>query len=341
MRVWRMRKRITIDVSGTDRDTLTAIVTDRNSPQRHVWRAQIVLLTADGCGTMELTHRTGTSKTSVWRWQERFMAEGVPGLLRDKTRPARIPSLGSEVEARVVAATQTAAPGETTHWTSVAMARHIGISVSSVQRIWRKHGLQPHRVPQFKLSNDPRFAAKLLDIVGLYVAPPEHAVVLSIDEKSQIQALDRTQPGLPMKKGRCGTMTHDYKRHGTTTLFAALNVLDGRVIGRCMQRHRHQEFIRFLNAIEASVPKGKTIHAIVHNYAPHTHAKVKHWLAKHRRFKLHFTPTSSSWLNLVERWFGKLTDKRIRRGTFFSVEELEAAIEEYLEENNKQPKPFV
>jgi transposase len=252
-----MRKRITIDVSGTDRDTLTAIVTDRNSPQKHVWRAQIVLLTADGCGTMELTRRTGTSKTSVWRWQERFMAEGVPGLLHDKTRRPRIPPLGTEVEARVVAATQTAAPGETTHWTSVAMAKHIGISVSSVQRIWRKHGLQPHRVRQFKLSNDPRFAAKLLDIVGLYVNPPEHAIVLSIDEKSQIQALDRTQPGLPMKKGRCGTMTHDYKRHGTTTLFAALNVLDGTVIGRCMQRHRHQEFIRFLNVTRPPCRRAK------------------------------------------------------------------------------------
>jgi hypothetical protein len=190
----------------------------------------------------------------VWRWQERFMAEGVPGPLRDKTRPAPIPSLGSEVEARAVAATQTAAPGETTHWTSVAMAKHIGIIVRSVQRIWRKHGLQPHRVYQFKLSNDPRFAAKVLDIVGPYVAPPEPAVVRSIDEKSQIQALDRTQPGLPMKKGRCGTMTNDYKRHGTTTLFAALNVLDGTVIGRCMQRHRHQEFIRFLNVTEKRAP---------------------------------------------------------------------------------------
>jgi len=213
-------------------------VTDRNSPQKHVWRAQIVLLTADGCGTMELTRRTGTSKTSVWRWQERFLAEGLPGLLRDKTRPSRIPPLGSEMEARVVAATQIAAPGETTHWTPVAMATHIGISISSVQRIWRKHGLQPHKISLFNLSNDPRFADKLIDIVGLYVNPPEHAVVLSIDEKSQIQALDRIQPGLPMKKGRCGTMTHDYKRNGTTTLFAALNVLDGTVIGRCMQRHR-------------------------------------------------------------------------------------------------------
>jgi transposase len=255
MRVWRMRKSLKIDLSEADRRALTAIVTDRNSPQKHVWRAQIVLLTADGCGTLELTRRTGTSKTCVWRWQDRFLAEGLPGLLRDKTRRSRIPPLGSEVEARVVAATQTPAPGEATHWTSVAMARHIGISVSSVQRIWRKHGLQPHRVSVFKLSNDPLFAEKLIDIVGLYVNPPEHAVVLSIDEKSQIQALDRTQPGLPMKKGRCGTMTHDYKRNGTTTLFAALNVLDGTVIGRCMHRHRHEEFIRFLNVTEAAVPK--------------------------------------------------------------------------------------
>lgn len=271
MRVWGMRKLTTIGLSDADRQALTAIVTDRNSPQKHVWRAQIVLLTADGCGMMELTRRTGTSKTSVWRWQERFLADGVPGLLRDKTRPSRIPPLGPEIEERVVAATQTPAPGEATHWTSVAMAKHMGISVSSVQRIWRKHGLQPHRTSLFKLSNDPAFAAKLRDIVGLYVNPPEHAVVLSIDEKSQIQALDRTQPGLPMKKGRCGTMTHDYKRHGTTTLFAALNVLDGTVIGRCMQRHRHQEFIRFLNATEAAEPKGKAIHAIVDNYATHKH----------------------------------------------------------------------
>ena len=196
-----MRKRITIEVNAADRQALTAIVTDRNSSQQHVWRAQIVLLTADGCGTMAITRRTGTSKTSVWRWQARFIAEGVPGLLRDKTRPSRIPPLGSEIEARVVAATQAAAPGETTHWTSVAMAKHIGISVSSVQRIWRKHGLQPHKMRLFKLSKDPQFAAKLLDIVGLYMNPPEHAVVLSIDEKSQIQALDRTRAGLPMKKG--------------------------------------------------------------------------------------------------------------------------------------------
>ena len=335
-----MRKGITIIVNEADRQALTAIVTDRNSPQKHVWRAQIVLLTADGCGTMALTRRTGTSKTSVWRWQQRFIGEGVPGLLRDKTRRSRIPPLGPEIEARVVAATQTAAPGEITHWTSVAMAKHIGISVSSVQRVWRKHGLQPHKVRQFKLSNDPRFAAKLIDIVGLYVNPPEHAVVLSIDEKSQIQALDRTQPGLPMKKGRCGTMTHDYKRNGTTTLFAALNVLDGTVIGRCMQRHRHQEFIRFLNVTEAAVPKGKAIHAIVDNYATHKHPKVQAWLARHPRWTFHFTPTSASWLNAVEGFFAKLTKRRLKRGVFCSIVELQAAINRFLAETNSDPRPF-
>jgi transposase len=240
----------------------------------------------------------------------------------------------------VVAATQTAAPGETTHWTSGAMAKHIGISVSSVQRIWRKHGFQPHKIRQFKLSNDPRFADKLLDIVGLYTNPPEHAVVLSIDEKSQIQALDRTQPGLPMKKGRCGTMTHDYKRNGTTTLFAALNVLDGTVVGRCMQRHRHQEFIRFLNVTEVAVPKGKAIHAIVENYATHKHPKVKEWLARHPRWSFHFTPTSSSWLNAVEGFFAKLTKRRLQRGVFCSVVELQAAINQFLAETNSDPRPY-
>ncbi len=270
-----MRTGIKVEVSATDRVDLDAVVANRNSPQKHVWRAQIVLLTADGCGTAEIMRVTGTSKTAVWRWQERFMTDGVAGLLRDKTRPSRIPRLGAELEAGVVAATLADPPGETTHWTGAAMAKLRGISVSSVQRIWRRHGLQPHRMRQFKLSNDPQFAAKLRDIVGLYVDPPAHAVVLSIDEKSQIQALDRTQPGLPMKKGRCGSMTHDYIRNGTTTLFAALNVLDGKVIGRCMQRHRHQEFIRFLNSVEAAVPAGKLIHAVADNYATHKHPKVR------------------------------------------------------------------
>src|SRR3954468_19338396 len=341
MRIWRMRKATKVILTETDRQALSAIVADRNSPQKHVWRARIVLLTAEGCGTMELTRRTGTSKTSVWRWQERFLAEGVPGLLRDKTRPSRIAPLGTEVEARVVAATQTTALGETTHWTSAAMAKHIGISVSSVQRIWRKHGLQPHKIRQFKLSNDPRFAAKLLDIVGLYVNPPEHAVVLSIDEKSQIQALDRTQPGLPLKKGRCGTMTHDYKRNGTTTLFAALNVLNGTVIGRCMQRHRHQEFISFLNAVEATVPAGKVIHAILANYAAHKQPKVIAWLPRHPRWTFHFTPTSCSWLNAVETFFATLTRRTLKRGVFRSVVDLQATINRYVAEANRDPKPFV
>jgi transposase len=255
-----MGKGITVEVSSADRLRLEAIVADRNSPQKHVWRARIVLLTADGVGTNAIMSQTGKSKVTVWRWQERLMAQGIDGLLRDKTRPSRIPALPATVRERTVAKTLSDPPGETTHWTAALMAKAVGISASSVQRIWRAHGLQPHRVRQFKLSRDQQFVDKLRDIVGLYVDPPAHAVVLSVDEKSPIQALDRTQPGLPMKKGRCGTMTHDYKRHGTTTLFAALNVLEGKIIGRCMQRHRPQEFIRFLNTIEADIPAGKIIH---------------------------------------------------------------------------------
>jgi transposase len=335
-----MRTWIVVEVTAADRQQLAAIVADRNSRQKHVWRAQIVLLTADGCGTAEIMRRTATSKTAVWRWQERYMTDGVAGLLRDKTRPSRIPPLEAAVEARVVSRTLDDPPGETTHWTAAAMAKETGISVSSVQRIWRKHGLQPHRSHQFKLSNDPQFDAKLREIVGLYVDPPMYAVVLSIDEKSQIQALDRTQPGLPMKRGRCGTMTHDYIRNGTTTLFAALNVLDGKVIGRCMQRHRHQEFIRFLNAIEAAVPAGKLIHAIADNYAAHKHPKVRAWLARHPRWTFHFTPTSASWLNAVEGFFAKLTKRRLKRGVFRSIVELQAAINRFLAEANDDPKPF-
>jgi len=265
-----MRNGILITVSRPDRRRLQALVEDRNAPQKHVWRAEIVLFTANGLGTNEIMRRTAKSKTCVWRWQGRFAEEGLDGLLRDKTRPSRIKPLEPEIAERVVALTLTDPPVEATHWTGAMMAKAAGISVSSVQRIWRAHGLQPHRVRQFKLSNDPKFVDKLRDVVGLYVDPPTHAIVLSVDEKSQIQALDRTQPGLPLKRGRAGTMTHDYKRHGTTTLFAALNVLDGTVIGRNMQRHRHQEFIRFLNAIEAEVPAGKAVHVILDNYAPLT-----------------------------------------------------------------------
>jgi transposase len=335
-----MRTGISIDVSPANRIRLETIVADRNTPQKHVWRARIVLLTAAGTGTAEIMRTAGVSKTAVWRWQERFMEEGVDGLLRDKTRPARIAPLAPEVAARVVALTLEDPRGETTHWTAEAMARIASISVSSVQRIWRSYGLQPHRMRQFKLSNDLRFAAKVRDIVGLYVDPPAHAIVLSVDEKSQIQALDRTQPGLPMKKGRAGTMTHDYKRHGTTTLFAALNVLDGSVIGRCMQRHRHQEFLRFLNQVEAQVPVGKIVHAIVDNYATHKHPKVRAWLTRHPRWTFHFTPTSASWLNAVEGFFAKLTRRRLKRGVFRSIVDLQAAIKRFLTETNKDPKPF-
>jgi transposase len=335
-----MRKGITIDVSAADRARLEAVVADRSSPQKHVWRARIVLLTSEEVGTVEIMRRTGKSKTAVWRWQERFMEAGVDGLLRDKTRPSRIPPLGAAIAEEVVERTLGPPPGEATHWTAGAMADAAGISVSSVQRIWRAHGLQPHRIRQFKLSNDRQFAAKLRDVVGLYVDPPAHAIVLSLDEKSQIQALDRTQPGLPLKPGRCGTMTHDYKRHGTTTLFAALDVLDGTVIGRCMQRHRHQEFIRFLNTLEAEVPVGKMVHVILDNYATHKHAKVRAWLGRHPRFVFHYTPTSASWLNAVEGLFAKLAKRRLKRGVFRSVVELQAAINRFISEVNDDPRPF-
>jgi transposase len=335
-----MRTGISIDLLPADRKRLQAVVRDRNAAQKHVWRAEIVLLSADGVGTNEIMRRTGTSKTCVWRWQERFMQEGVDGLLRDKTRPSRVSPLGKDVAERIVALTFEDPPSEATHWTGAMMAKAVGVSVSSVQRIWRAHGLQPHRIRQFKLSNDPDFIAKLRDVVGLYVDPPSHAIVLSVDEKSQIQALDRTQPGLPMKKGRAGTMTHDYKRNGTTTLFAALNVLDGTVIGRNMQRHRHQEFIRFLNAIEAEVPTGKVVHVILDNYAAHKHPKVRQWLSRHIRFTFHFTPTSCSWLNAVEGFFAKLTKQRLKRGVFRSVTDLQAAINRFLEEHNHASKPF-
>jgi transposase len=255
-----MRTGISITVKSSDRKRLKAILKNRNAPQKHAWRAEIVLLTAEGLGTNEIMRRTGKSKTCVWRWQERYMQESVAGLLCDKTRPSRVAPLGREVAERVVSLTSTKPPGERTHWTGTLMAEACGISASAVHRIWRAHGLQPHKIKQFKLSNDPKFVEKLRDVVGLYVDPPAHAIVLSFDEKSQIQALDRSQPGLPLKKGRAGTMTHDYKRNGTTTLFAALDVLEGKVIGRCMQHHRHEEFIRFLNTINAEVPAGKAVH---------------------------------------------------------------------------------
>ena len=335
-----MRTGISLTVGSADCLRLEGVVGDRSAAQKHVWRAPIILLSADGVGTHEILRRTGKSKTCVWRWQERFMGEGVDGLLRDKTRPPRIPPLGEEVAERVAALTLTDPPVEATHWTALMMAVAVGISESAVRRIWRSHGLQPHRFRQFKLSSDPNFVGKLRDVVGLYVDPPAHAIVLSVDEKSQIQARDRSQPGLPMKKGRLGTMTHDYKRNGTTTLFAALNVHDGTVIGRNMQRHRHQEFIRFLNVINAQVPEDKAVHIILDNYAPHKHPKVRAWLDRHKRFVFHFTPTSSSWLNAVEGFFAKLTRRRLKRGVFHSLVDLQAAINRFVAETNENPKSF-
>lgn len=336
-----MRKGILLTVTASARRRLKALLKNRNAPQKHVWRAQIVLLSAEGLGTNAIMRRTGKSKPCVWRWQERFMEEGVDGLLRDKTRKPGKSPLSPRVAERVVALTRGPPPGETTYWTGAMMAEASGISVSAVQRIWRQHGLRPHKIDQFKLSNDPKFVDKLRDVVGLYVNPPEHAIVLSVDEKSQIQALDRTQPGLPMKKGRAGTMTHDYKRNGTTTLFAAFDVLEGKVIGRCMQRHRHQEFIRFLNTIDAEVPAKKAVHVVLDNYATHKHPEVLAWLARHKRFTFHFTPTSCSWLNAVEGYFAKLSRRRLKRGVFKSVADLQAAISRFVAETNENPKPFV
>ena len=324
-----------------DRERLAAIVSDRNRQRKHGVRAQLILASAERGPVQQVAARLGISRPMVWRWQQRFAEEGVDGLLHDKTRKPGKPPIPAETVSRVVALTCGKPPGETTHWTGRAMAAAVGISLRSVQRIWEAHRLQPHRVRSFKRSRDPQFVEKLVDVVGLYLNPPDQAVVLSIDEKSQIQALDRTQPGLPLKPGRCGTMTHDYKRHGTTTLFAALSVLEGKVIGRCMQRHRHEEFIRFLNAVDREVPPYKSIEAVVDNYATHKHPKVRAWLKRHPRWRFHFTPTSASWLNAVENFFSTLTRKRIRRGSFHSIVDLQAAINRYLAEHNVNPKPFV
>jgi transposase len=337
-----MRTGISISVSAADRRRLAAIVANRYTAQKHVWRAQIVLLTADGLGTHAIMAVTGKSKTTVWRWQEQFDEAGVEGLLCDKTRPPGKAPISARKTAEVVRLTQAPPPHEATHWTARAMAKAVGLGIATVQRIWAAHGLSPRRWRVFKLSKDPAFVEKLQDIVGLYVTPPAHAVVLSLDEKSQIQALDRTQPGLPLKKGRGATRTHDYKRHGTTTLFAALNVLTGEVFGRNMQRHRHQEFIRFLNALDRDIPAGKIVHVILDNYGAHKHERVRAWLARHPRWTFHFTPTSSSWLNAIEGFFAKLTRRRLKHGVFCSVTELQAAINRFVAEHNEtEARPFI
>ena len=336
-----MRKIEQISISAADREGLGRLVRDRNTPQKVVWRARIVLLASEGLTAAAIAAAVGKSVLTVRRWRHRYMAQGADGLLKDATRPSRVKPLTPEKVKQVVHMTLHEKPPNATHWSVRSMAAAAGISYSSVQRIWHAHGLKPHLIETFKISRDRNFAAKVADVVGLYLNPPDRALVLCVDEKSQIQALDRTQPGLPMKKGRAGTMTHDYKRNGTTTLFAALNMLDGRVIGTCMVRHRHREFLRFLKLIDHHTSADLDLHLVVDNYATHKTPAVKRWLKAHPRFHLHFTPTSASWLNMVERFFAEITRKRIRRGVFRSVTELQSAIMEYLENHNADPKPFI
>jgi transposase len=320
---------------------LHKLIRRRTTPVRVVERCRIVLLAAAGLQDKQIAERLSVAPAMAARWRCRFLAQGVTGLLQDAPRPGRTPTINAAKVAEIVAKTTQATPPHTTQWSRSTMAIEAGISESSVGRIWRTHGLKPHRVESFKISNDPQFAAKLEDIVGLYLNPPEHALVLSVDEKSQIQALDRTQPGLPMKKGRGQTMTHDYKRNGTTTLFAALNTANGEVYHLCQQRHRHQEWLRFLRIIDHTVAEQKQIHIICDNYATHKHERVQRWLARHKRFHVHFTPTSASWLNMIERFFRDLTAKRIRRGIFQDLEQLIMAIGDYIDRHNQSPKPFI
>jgi transposase len=311
------------------------------APHRQVQRARVLLAAAAGEANTRIADRVGVTVVTVRAWRKRFEETGLADLGVVHPGRGRRPSIAQEKIEEIVHATLHEKPPGETHWSCRSMANAKGVSPATVQRIWSARKIQPHRVRTFKLSNDKRFEEKLIDVVGLYLNPPENAIVLAMDEKSQIQALDRTQPSLPMKPGRAGTMTHDYKRNGTTTLFAALNVLTGKVIGRCLPRHRHTEFLKFLRTIDREVPKGLQIHMILDNYGTHKHENVNKWLAKHPRFHLHFTPTSSSWANMVERFFGELTDKAIRRGVFHSVPDLIAAIERYLEAHNENPEPFV
>ena len=328
-------------MSAGERELLERWVAAHGTPQSVALRARIVLAAAAGESNSAIARRLSVSRPTVIAWRERFAAGGPPALTETKPGRGRKRSISAaKVKQIVQATTQTTPPGET-HWSCRSMAAAQGVSAATVARIWDAHGLKPHRVRTFKLSNDPRFCEKLTDVVGLYLNPPEKALVLCVDEKSQIQALDRTQPSLPMKRGRAGTMTHDYKRHGTTTLFAAMSTLDGSVVGQCLPRHRHQEFLKFLRTLDRELPGELDLHLIVDNYRTHKHANVDAWLAKHPRFHLHFTPTSSSWLNLVERWFAELTEKALRRGVFHSVPDLIAAIEDFLDAHNDDPKPFV
>ena len=333
-----MRVAPEIMLTDEERVELSKLARSQLSSVRLVQRARIVLLAADGMQNKDIAQQLGVGRVQVSRWRERYAGLRLAGIERDLPRgspPAKVDV------ARLVELTTQTTPTAATHWSTRKMAAELGVSAASVSRHWRANGLKPHIVRGFKVSRDPKFVEKLEDIVGLYMSPPEHALVLCCDEKSQVQALDRTQPGLPLKKGRAETMTHDYKRNGTTTLFAALNILDGQVIGQCQQHHTHVEWLKFLKKIDREAPKDKTLHLIAANYATHKHPVVQEWLAKHPRFNMHFTPTSASWLNMVERFFRDITTERLRRGVFTSVPELISAIDEYIAHHNTQPKPFI
>jgi transposase len=328
-------------MSDAQRETLTVLARSQTASVREVRRAHALLRAADGMANYRIAAEVGVSPATVSAWRERFPIDGLAKLGRVRKGRGRKPTIPQQVIDQIVDLTQNSKPDGETHWSTRTMAERIGVSKDTVHRVWKARGLKPHLVKTFKLSNDPRFEEKLVDVVGLYLDPPEQSIVLCMDEMSSVLALDRTQASLPMVKGRAATMTHDYKRHGTTTLFAALDVLTGKVIGSCLPRHRHTEFLKFLKIIDSAVPDGLEVHLILDNYATHKHANVAAWLDKHPRFRLHFTPTSSSWLNLVERWFRELTDKVLRRGVFHSVPDLITAIEAYLAAHNTEPKPFI
>jgi len=337
---WSEKLRVAPTIVLTDEQAseLTRLARSKRTSVRLAQRAQIVLLAAQGLQNKDIAEQLGIGRVQVARWRERYLELGLPGIERDLPRGA--PAVKVDV-ARLVELTTQSTPEAATHWSTRKMGEVLGVSASTVMRHWQAHGLKPHILRGFKVSRDPQFVEKLEDIVGLYMSPPEHALVLCCDEKSQVQALDRSQPGLPLKKGRAATMTHDYKRNGTTTLFAALNVLDGQVIGQCQPRHTHVEWLKFLRQIDRQTPKGKTLHLIADNYATHKHPTVQAWLDKHPRFHMHFTPTSASWLNMVERFFRDITTERLRRGVFTSVAELVAAIDAYVAHHNIHPKPFI
>ena len=333
-----MRKAEVIELSDAQREKLVKLAQSSTTEVRLARRASIVLLAADGLSNRQIGEILGVGRIQAGRWRDRYAAGGMKAIEQDLPRGGRKPKMDPAEIVRLTTQTQ---PAAATQWSTRTLAAVAGVSDTTIQRVWKKHGLKPHRIKRFKVSRDPHFVEKLEDIVGLYLSPPEHALVLCCDEKSQVQALDRTQPGLPLKPGRAATMTHDYKRHGTTTLFAAMSTLDGTIIARCEQRHRHSEWLDFLRQINRETPPAKELHLICDNYSTHKHAKVKEWLAKHPRFHVHFTPTSASWLNMVERFFRDLTVERLRDGVFRSVPELIAAIKEYIAVHNHDPKPFV